>query len=202
MADLTPTLTLSSLQASGAPPSAVRTIKQWAEQNLKPGATGYDATVARAKLHATEFAKGVRSTGEGTVFGGLLGVAHGLLPQGLDMPIPGTKMHLPLDGAGALLGLLAGTFAAAEPFGIGRTLTNGGASCATVYSFRKVNDMMIAMKERKAGFVPNSGIAPLPGRIGKATFTGEGGMRGVIGSRGHSNAAFGEDPIVTAARNL
>jgi len=198
MADLSPTLTLHSLEKAGAPKSATRTIKEWAESHLS-GQSDFSSKLAKAKLHGVAFAEGVRSTGEGAVFGAILGSAHGLLPQGLDFPIPGTKHHVPLDGAGALLGLVAGTFAAAEPYGVGKTLANGGASCATVYSFRKMNDLMIAMRERKSGITPGGGAAGLPGRIGKATFTGEGGW--APGSA-RAGSHIGEDPVVTAARGL
>jgi hypothetical protein len=198
MADLSPTLTLHSLEKAGAPSSATRSIKEWAEKNLTGDSTGFSAKLAKAKLHGTAFAEGVRNTGEGAVFGAILGGVHGLLPQGLDFPIPGTKHHLPLDGAGALLGLVAGTFAAAEPYGVGKTLTNGGASCATVYSFRKMNDLMIAMRERKSGATPGGGAAGIPGKIGKASFSGDGGWAPGSAKPGD----IGEDPVVAMARGL
>lgn len=189
-------LSLTSLQKSGAPPAAVSSIKAWAERNLSSDASSFSAKVAKAKLHATAFAEGVRATGEGAVFGAILGGLHGTLPQGLDFPIPGTKHHLPLDGFGALLGLVTGTFAAAEPYGVGKTLANGGASCATVYSFRKMNDLLLTLKAKKAGITPGGGAA-IAGLIGKASFAGE-----WADGSAKPRAAFGEDPVATAARSL
>jgi len=198
MADLSPTLTLHSLEKSGAPASAVTSIKEWAERSISKDSSGYAAKIAKAKLHGTEFVLGARAVGEGAVFGAILGGVHGMLPQGLDLPIPGTKMHMPLDGMGALLGLVAGTFAAAEPYGIGKTLANGGASCATVYSFRKMNDLLLAMQSKKSGITPGGGAMALPGKIGKATFTGEVSH----GRKWKAEHAHTEDPVVSAARGL
>jgi len=202
MADLTPTLTIHAAEKSGAPTAAIRTIKQWAESNLVPGSTGYGASIAKVKLHGVAFAQGVRASGEGAVFGAILGGVHGALPQGLDIPIPGTKSHMPADGLGALLGIVAGTFAAAEPYGIGQTLSNGGASCATVFSFRKMNDLMVNLKARKAaGFRPGEvSVGVAPGTISKATFTGEseGTGRRAVGTF----AKGSEDPVVAAARGV
>ena len=200
MADASPNITLHAAEKSGAPSAAIRTIKQWAESNLAPGSTGYGASIAKVKLHGVAFAEGVRASGEGAVFGAILGGVHGALSQGLDIPIPGTKSHLPADGVGALLGIVAGTFAAAEPYGIGKTLSNGGASCATVFSFRKMNDLLIALRNRKAGIVPGGGAQSIPGTISKATFTGEsdGSVRRAVGSFVRGS----EDPVVAAARGV
>jgi hypothetical protein len=153
-------------------------------------------------LHGTAFAEGVREIGEGAVFGAILGGIHGVLPQGLDFPVPGTKSHVPLDGVAALLGLVAGTFAAAEPYGVGKTLAQGGAAGATIYSFRKVNDLLLAMQSRKAGITPGGGAMALPGMIGKATFTGEKGARKWGVFAGEGGCDVGEDPVVHAARGL
>lgn len=202
MADGSDALTLATLDKSGAPSGAVRSIKQWAEANLASDSSGYQSAIAKAKLHGSAFAEGVRSSGEGAIFGAILGGVHGALPQGLDIPIPGTKVHLPLDGAGALLGILAGTFAAAEPHGVGRTLSNGGATCAAIYSFRKMNDLVLALKAKKAaGVTPGGGaaISTPAGTIGKATFTGEGGYaNGSAPPRG----GFGTDPVIRSAVGL
>lgn len=200
MADVSPALTLHSLEKSGAPAGAVNTIKAWAERNLSKDASDFSSKVAKAKLHGTAFAEAVRSTGEGGVFGAILGGVHGMLPQGLDFPVPGTKMHVPLDGVGALLGLAAGTFAAAEPYGVGKTLANGAASCATIYSFRKTNDLLIAMQQRKSGITPGGGAQMVQGKIGKATFGAD--SHGWAKGSAKPGADIGEDPVVSLARSL
>lgn len=199
MADISPALTLHSLEKAGAPKSATLSIKQWAEKNLASDSSDFASKIAKAKLHATAFGEGVRATGESVVFGALLGGVHGMLPQGLDFPIPGVRAHIPLDGVAALMGLVAGTFAAADP--IGKTLAQGGATGAAIFSFRKVNDLLVTMRERKAGVTPGGGAASFPGRIGKATFTGEGGWADGSKSR-LLNSDIGEDPVVTAARSV
>lgn len=215
MAGIPPTLTFQSLANSGAITGTERSAIRRAYERIIEGDSSQSAA-ARAKIHATAALEGVRATGEAGVVGALLGAAHAAFKSGLDVKIPGTSHLMPLDGAGALLGLLGGAAAANEPHGVGKTIANGGAACMAVFSFRKVHDLMQDLKVKKSGATPGGGayVEGVDPKISKARFAGEtsfgaegqgwapgsrvpvqGGGRGTFG-------AEGEDPIVRMARNL
>lgn len=181
------TLTFQSLAKSGAIPYNEQRSIQSAFDRLMSSDTAA-ARESRLELHITAAAEGVRQTGEAGIFGAILGAAHAYLATGLDIQIPHTKQALPLDGVGALLGLVAGAAAAAEPHGIGKTIQNGGAACMSIYSFRKVHDLVATLKDVNT-----------KEKIGKANFSGDGGW--AEGSN-HRTAEFGGDPILQLAKKI
>jgi hypothetical protein len=148
------------------------------------------------KLHASAAVQGVRATGEGVVMGSILGAFHALNPSGLDVKVPGTTAHVPVDALAALVGLAGGVGGATAPHGMGKTVANMGAVCAGIYGFRQTNDLIAKMRAKKAGATGGQNLT-----IGKASF----GAEGVSGgwAPGSASAGFeGEDPILKAARNL
>lgn len=216
MSNIPSTLTFQSLANSGVIPPSQKSAIRAAYDRLIAEGSGAQSAAARAKLHMTAAMEGVRATGEAGVFGAVLGAVHASCKTGLDVKIPGTRHTMPLDGAGALIGVLAGAAAAAEPHGIGKTFINGGAACMAIFSFRKVHDLLQDLKVKRAGGVPGAGVAieGVDPKISKAQFAGESdfgtdGTGWAAGSRtpgsifgrfaGESNA---EDPIVRLARNL
>jgi hypothetical protein len=215
MAGIPSTLTFQSLANSGViAPQQRSAIRQAYDRLVAEGGNGTQQSIAaRAELHATAALEGVRQTGEAGVFGAMLGVAHASLKSGLDVRVPGTKHVVPLDGIGAIMGLLGGAAAAAEPHGIGKTLANGGATCMSIFAFRKAHDLVQDLKMKRAGATPGGGAMPagIDPKISKAQFAGESdfgsegaGTGWAAGSRKPS--IFGSDPsedrIVQMARNL
>ncbi len=203
-----PSITYSSMEAAGLPAPLKSQMRNWIDRTLAASGNTQESARAIAKLHVSAAVEGVRATGEATVFGAILGGAHAFLPNGLDVKIPGTKINMPLDGAGAVLGVIAGVFAAQEPYGIGKTLIQGAASCASVFSFRKVHDLMVELGTAKSGVTPGGGATTASlqdGKIGKAAvFAGEGKFgseSGIIGAAGRG-VQGGLSRIARAAMNL
>lgn len=177
---------------TAAMPSQLRSmVKAWSQR------LGNDPA-AIAKLHAAAAVTGVRATGEAAVMGSILGAFHALNPTGLDVKVPGTTHKAPADAIGAVVGLIGGIGAASAPHGMGNTVAQMGASCAAVFSFRKTNDLIVAMRKKKTGADQASNRV-----ISKAEFGGEGGWADGSKSWVQPNQSFhGEDPILAAARNL
>ncbi len=206
MANIPSTITYDSLAKSGVIPRGEQSAIARAFDRLR---TSGD----KAEFHAVEAVKGVRQIGESAVAGALLGAVHAALPHGLDMkPTATSTTTVPLDALAAFAGLVAGTFMASEPHGVGKTLMNGGAAAAAVFSFRQTNDLMTRLKIKASGVTPGGGAAlpnanaaaAQPGIISKATFSGDPRHTNAWGS-GFARpglAQMGEDPVVTAARGL
>ena len=163
----------SAMVYSGAnAPGPKSAIRKFYERVL--GTVGSPtATSMRQHVHAG--AHLVRQSGESLIVGGLLGVAHSKLQNGLDVSVANGKAVVPIDAAGAALAAVASIATAGEGAeGMATDLRNAAASGFTVFAFRKTVDFM--NKKKAAG-----GGAP-------ATHAGEGD--------------FGEDPIIAAAKRL
>lgn len=203
--------TLETLMKSGALPNSQKTSILAAYQRMLD-----NGTLAKSKAAGISLAEGVPVVGAAGMVGAALGAAHCMLPGGLDVKIPGTTHTVPLDGIGAVLGLIGGAGAAYDGMpGIGRVIQGGAATCMGIYSFRKVHDLLTNMKARKSGITPGGGASAAGlQKIGKSSFAGEGDFGAEGGWAPGSNVPqrswnpfgsegdFGEDPIVKAARNL
>lgn len=124
------TLTVSELQASGAP--GMSSIRRWYES-----ARGGSSAMARAKLHAEAAANGLRSGGESLIVGGLLGALH--VEKGLDYK------KVPVDAVVGGLGLVAGAALAHEQYG--KDLANAGSAALAIFSFRKTYEFLAEKKK-------------------------------------------------------
>ncbi len=184
---------LATTVHTAAMPSQLRSmVRAWYNNNVAQG----DA-VTMAKLHASAAVEGVRATGEAVTMGSILGAFHALNSTGLDVKIPGTTVKVPVDAAGALLGLLGGVGTASAPHGMGKTVAQMGATCAGIYGFRMTNDLIVKMRKKKTGVDQASNRL-----VGKAEFGGE-WAEGSSKPWGAGKVKFsGEDPILAAARNL
>lgn len=145
--------------------------------------------VALAKVHAVAAGENIRAGGESLMAGAALALVHTTLAQGLDFK------KVPLDAAFGTAALIAGVFGAADEFG--KDISNVGATCLGVWSFRSVHDFNLKRKGTTAGL------------IGKASFAGENdgwaaGSRPIRRNNQAPATYAGEtvDPVVSAARDL
>src|ERR1700745_966242 len=188
MADLAKTVHTDAL------PGHIRgMVRQWHNSQVEPR-----NAATMVKLHASAAAEGIRGTGEAVVIGSVLGAIHAMSPTGLDVKIPSSTAHLPVDAAIAVVGLIGGIGAVAAPHGTGKTLANAGQTAAGIYAFRQTNDLIAKIKEKRAGATGGTNI-----HINKTQFGAESSWAPGTTSWASKPSSFrGEDPIVTAARNL
>lgn len=186
---------LATTVHTAAMPSQLRSmVRQWYTANVVQGRD--PATLV--KMHTSAAAEGVRDTGVAAVMGSMLGAFHALSPTGLDMKVPGTTQKVPLDAVAALVGLAGGVGAATAPHGMGKVVSQMGATCAGIYGFRMTNDLIVKMRKKKTGVDQASNRI-----IGKAEFGADPGTGWADGSRSGGGGTFGgEDPILAAARAL
>ena len=176
-------LTLHSTASSGSEKSALR---KWYEKVA--GGTA----LARTKKHIEYGAHSLRAGGESLLVGAALGAADNMLKGGLDVEVArdksGKLYHVPVDGAVAALGLIAGTAMAHEEFG--KDLVNAGAAAAAVFGYRKSRDYVAAQMRVKgktpgyqntAAFVKSIAVGTAP-----------------LAAHGEGD----EDPILEASRLL
>ncbi len=176
-------------------PNRKSALREFFEDKL---ATGGTLSPTRKQINAA--GQGLRAGGESLLVGGALGAAHAHLKGGLDFK------GVPIDAVAGALGLIGGTLGADEE--IGRDLANAGAAALAVFAFRKVHDLTAEMKLKQSGVTAGGGASTGQVRISKAQFGGDPsasifsrfGRRPVHAASG--GAAFGEDPIVAAARGL
>lgn len=116
--------------------------------SLLTKAKGHYGQIERAGKHAAAGVNTVRQYTEAGGTGALLGAMHAILPSGLDIPIPKTKMQVPLDGAAALLFAGIGMWGAGEDYA--PDARNIGAAATTVWSFRQMFGF-VAAKRKKSG---------------------------------------------------
>ncbi len=182
------------VHTAALPPHLRSQVRTWYSRlaNHSP-----DTVAQLAKQHVSAGVQGVRATGEAAVVGSLLGAFHAMNPTGLDMKVPGTSVKVPLDAAGALLGLVAGVAATTAPHGLGSSLHSAGAACAAIYGFRQTNDLVAKLKLQRSGITPGGGASVGSVTISKSSFGGEAGVGWAAGSRFE-----GEDPILKLARDL
>jgi len=165
-----------SIESSNLPSAKKSALAGMIDRMRSGGRAGL---IARVGKHGMATAHVVRQYGEAGVTGAALGLAHVMLPTGLDVAIPKTKVHIPIDLVGAVIG--AGV-AMAMPYEEGSTdARNVGSSMATVYAFRKTYDFLAA-KAKKAGK-----------KVG-GTFAGEGDE-----DEWHSNVACDDDAALLSA---
>lgn len=176
-------------------------MQVWAEGLLKGPALQH---VNAAKSHALAFGQGVRSSGEGVIVGGLLGVANAIVPGGLDQHVGMLPKPIPIDGVVGGAALLACVALGADS-AASVDAANAAGIAFGILSFRKMQDFI---HERQIG--PSAVKAALKG---KATVKGE-GLGGISGAgprgpgvmrRGRFEpSAFGAegDPVLKAAFSL
>lgn len=181
---------LATSVPTSAMPSQLRSmVRKWYDANIVAG----DAATM-AKVHAAAAIDGVRSTGEAVTTGAILGAIHALNSTGLDVNVPGTSVKVPADAAAALIGLVGGVATASAPHGMGKSVSQIGATCAGIYGFRMTNDLIVKLREKKSGASQASNRV-----ISKAQFGAEGSSGWASGSK---SRVHGEDPILAAARDL
>ena len=203
-------ISFASLERTGAiTPAQANPIRRAYQHILAAGPSTKDRDFAK---HAVTFMGASRAVGESAVFGAGLGLLNAMLPGGLDARIPFVKAKhtVPMDGIAAGLGILLATGVANHESGISGTVISAAASCSTIYGFRKVNDLVIALKESRSGIVAGGGAAGIPGRIGKAQFAGEDTSTREQGRRAWGSAHMpkgggsdiGADPLIALAAGL
>lgn len=187
--------TFAELAKSGMPAETRSAIRRWWDS---PSGPGGENKYALAKLHVQAAGNGIRAGGESLLVGGALGIAHSMLPGGLDFK------KAPLDALAGGMFILGSVFGAQEE--VGKDLGNAGAACLAVFGFRKMHDVTASFKDRRAGITSGGGAAGSQ-RIGKASFSGESTMAGE--SRGVKwGIGFGadigaeNDPILAMAKKL
>lgn len=164
---------LAAVHSSNMPYEHKSALRRFYEQARGQGSS----LMARGGAHLRSAGATVRQGGESLVVGGLLGVAHVELANGLDIKVPNSNVILPVDGAVAAIGMIGGIALAHEEGGT--DLRNAGAAAASVFAFRKTYDFL-AEKKKASG-----------GKVG-GTFAGEQeyGMGAEV------------DPIIACARQM
>lgn len=164
-------ISLARVESSNLPASQKSSIRRIYEATMGK----YGGSISRARIHAIEGGHAVRQTGESIVTSAALAAAHVHLPTGLDYK------KVPVDGVIGALGMIAGVSLAHE--GVGADLRNVGASGISIFTFRKVFQLL-AEKKLQAGGMPGGLIGPAGPPVA------------------HGETDFGEDPIIAAARAL
>ncbi len=147
--------------------------------------------------HVSAGAAMVREVGEGAITGAALGVAHAMLPTGLDI-----DGKVPLDALVAGLGILGGVGMAHEEYGA--DLRNVGAAASTIFSFRKMYAFAAA---KKMADTSKPAELRIPGdRVQEQNVLMQkqaSGKTAALAAHGDFGADAGqEDPVITAARGL
>lgn len=126
------------VESSNMDHSTKSTMRKWLD-SMRSGVS----ITTRAKSHVAAAGQGVRLGGEAMLMGGLLGIAHCEMKNGLDI-----KGKTPIDLITGLAGLAGGVVFAHEEFG--RDLTNAGGVALGVFMFRHAYGIT-ASRAKKAG---------------------------------------------------
>ena len=144
---------------------------------------------ARIKAHGVESLQVLRTGGESVIAGGLFGLLHANLKNGLDVQLKAPDasgkggIHVPVDAALGVIGMFGAVALANHGhYGPSCDARNLAASGLSVFAFRKTMDVIAAKKAQS----------------GQAM----GGTVGIVKGAAHAGDFGAEDPILAAARAL
>lgn len=187
-------LVFDSVAQSNIPAHEKSAIKRWYER-----LTGKSVTaLGHAKAHVVQSGHVLRQYGESLVVGGLLGALHAELPNGLDIEVGGKKA--PIDGMLAAAGAVASIAFPHSPLSC--EAANAGASGATIWAFRMINEHQ-AKKKLAAKPATAPAAAPVTTVAGDRYDANSSERHGEFpGTATPHQYDFGVDPIVVAARRI